>query len=102
MDAKSTTQQERPNAVAFDALPPEIEDQWRELESPDEETLLVAMSDIRHDGRFGVRWLVLTDQRVVVLPHLAPGLDGAVSAEFAEISDARAEPLVGGGRLEIN
>ena len=88
--------------VVFDTLPPEIEAQWRELESPGEETLLVAMSDIRHDGRFGVRWMLLTDKRVIVLPHLAPGVDGAVSMDLSEISDARAEPLVGGGRLEVN
>ena len=88
--------------VVFDTLPPEIEAQWLELESPGEETLLVAMSDIRHDGRFGVRWMLLTDKRVIVLPHLAPGVDGAVSMDLSEISDARAEPLVGGGRLEVN
>ena len=88
--------------VVFDPLPPEIEAQWRELKSPGEETLLVAMSDIRHDGRFGVRWMLLTDKRVIVLPHLAPGVDGAFSMDFSEISDARAEPLVGGGRLEVN
>ena len=88
--------------VVFDTLPPEIEVQWRELKSPGEETLLVAMSDIRHDGRFGVRWMLLTDKRVIVLPHLAPGVDGAVSMGLSEISDARAEPLVGGGRLEVN
>ena len=88
--------------IAFDPLPPEIEAQWRELRSPNEETLLAAMSDIRHDGRFGVRWLVLTDRRVVVLPHMAPGANGAVDISLAEVSDARAEPLVGGGRLEVN
>jgi ATP-binding cassette subfamily B protein len=88
--------------VVFDPLPPEIEAQWRELAAPGEETLLVAMSDIRHDGRFGVRWMVLTDRRVVVLPSLAPGVNGAVEVDITDISDARAEPLVGGGRLEIN
>ena len=88
--------------IVFDSLPPEIEAQWRELTSPGEETLLVAMSDIRHDGRFGVRWMFLTNKRVVVLPHMSPGVDGAVSMDFSEISDARAEPLVGGGRLEVN
>ena len=88
--------------VVFDTLPPDIEAQWSELILPGEETLLVAMSDIRHDGRFGVRWMMLTNQRVVVLPQLSPGIDGAVSVDLAEISDARAEPLVGGGRLEVS
>lgn len=88
--------------VVFDTLPPEIEAQWRESVLPGEETLLVAMSDIRHDGRFGVRWIMLTNKRVVVLSDHAPGVDGAVSMDFSEISDARAEPLVGGGRLEVN
>ena len=88
--------------IVFDTPPPEIEAQWGETIGPDEEALLVAMSDIRHDGRFGVRWLMLTNRRVVVLPHTAPGVDGAVSIDLAEISDARAEPLVGGGRLEVN
>ena len=87
--------------IVFDPLPPEIEAQRRESMAPDEETLLVAMSDIRHDGRFGVRWMLLTNQRVVVLSDLAPGVDGAVSMDLSEISDARAEPIVGGGRLEV-
>ena len=87
--------------VVFDTLPPEIEAQWRESVLPGEETLLVAMSDIRHDGRFGVRWIMLTNKRVVVLSDQAPGVNGAVSMDLTEISDARAEPLVGGGRLEV-
>ena len=87
--------------VIFDELPPEIAAQWGKQKSPGEETLLVAMSDIRHDGQFGVRWIMLTDKRVVVLSDQAPGVDGAVSMDFSEISDARAEPLVGGGRLEV-
>lgn len=87
--------------IVFDTPPPEIEAQWREKMASDEETLLVAMSDIQHDGRFGVRWLMLTNKRVVVLPHTEPGVDGAVSIDLTEISDARAEPLVGGGRLEV-
>ena len=87
--------------VVFDSLPPEIEAQWGELILPGEETLLVAMSDIRHDGHFGVRWMLLTNKRVVVLSDQAPGVDGQMSIDLAEISDARAEPLVGGGRLEI-
>ena len=87
--------------IVFDPLPPEIEALLRESMAPDEETLLVAMSDIRHDGRFGVRWMLLTNQRVVVLSDQAPGVDGAVSMDLSEISDARAEPLVGGGRLEV-
>lgn len=87
--------------IVFDTLPPEIEAQWGELILPGEETLLVAMSDIRHDGQFGVRWVLLTNQRVVVLSDQAPGVDGQVSIDLSEISDARAEPLVGGGRLEV-
>ncbi len=87
--------------VIFDELPPEIAAQWGRLKHSQEETLLVAMSDIRHDGRFGARWIVLTDKRVVVLSDLAPGEDGEVSLDVSEITDARAEPLVGGGRLEV-
>ena len=59
--------------VVFDTLPPEIEAQWLELKSPGEETLLVAMSDIRHDGRFGVRWMLLTDKSGHCVAPLSAG-----------------------------
>ena len=95
------------STVIFDQPHPEIVAEWRALMAPGEETLLVATSDVRRDGRFGVQWIVLTDKRVVVLPEPEPGVNGdgveadVVNLEMAEITDARAEPLVGGGRLEV-
>ena len=95
------------STVIFDQPHPEIVAEWRALMAPGEETLLVATSDVRRDGRFGVRWIVVTNKRVVVLSEAGPGANGAeidadaVNLEFTEISDARAEPLVGGGRLEV-
>ncbi len=93
--------------VIFDQPYPEVVAQWRGLMTPGEETLLVATSDIRRDGRFGTRWIVVTDRRVAVLSEPEPGTNGdgfdpeAVNLELSQISDARAEALVGGGRLEV-
>ena len=93
--------------VIFDQPYPEVVAQWRGLMTSGEETLLVATSDIRRDGRFGTRWIVVTDRRVAVLSEPEPGTNGdgfdpeAVNLELSQISDARAEALVGGGRLEV-
>jgi hypothetical protein len=56
-------------------------------------------ADIADDLTFSQRWLVVTDRRVVIL-----GLDGVASdaqVRLEEISVAKIDGLLGGGRLVI-
>jgi ATP-binding cassette subfamily B protein len=140
-----------------DSLSPAAADLWRTLAEPDERVLLTAAGDVRADGSYGPRWIVITDRRVVVLPDgeavslkslvLSPesdvasaaaaagnqqstpsdleptngsarlrtadlglrtqdlGLrtspDGLISVPLSALTEAKAEPVVGGGRLEV-
>ncbi len=84
------------------SLSPSAEQVWRSLAQPNEQVLLTTASDVRADGGYGSRWLVVTDKRLVVLPDPdAPGVDGYVSMPFEQLTEAKTEPLVGGGRLEV-
>jgi hypothetical protein len=64
-----------------------------------EEVLIRASTDMEADGRFGRQWLVATAVRVVVVPER----EGAAVQEvvLAELRQARTEPMVGGGQLEL-
>ncbi|MFH1570412.1 MAG: ABC transporter transmembrane domain-containing protein [Gemmatimonadota bacterium] len=64
-----------------------------------EEVLLQVESDLDGEGRFASRWVVATPRRVLVVP--AAGADGIVEVPVDQLAAVRAEPLVGGGRLEI-
>ncbi len=64
-----------------------------------EECLIQVYSDLTTEGLYGSQWVVVTRQRVVVLPE--KGEDGAVVVPMEEIQVARTEGLVGGGCLEI-
>ncbi len=64
-----------------------------------EKELAAVCSDLSADGRFRDCWIILTDQRVVVLP--SPGDGDGFEWPLAEIESAQARSLVGGGRLEI-
>ena len=74
----------------------------------DEEELIRVSTDLNPDGNFGEQWVVVTDQRVIVVPvALNPdpigteGIDGVVDVPIRELVAVQTEPLVGGGRLEI-
>src|SRR5436189_2789472 len=110
-----------------DSLSPAAEALWQELAQPDERVLLTAASDVRAGGSFGERWIVVTDRRVVVLPETLNGhqveqsevrspksevteqrlrtsdfgLGDFVSVPLSALTEAKTEPLVGGGRLEV-
>ena len=64
-----------------------------------EEVLIRASTDMEADGRFGRQWLVATATRVVVVPER----EGAAVQQVAltELCQARTEPMVGGGQLEL-
>jgi len=89
-----------------DPLPEAVAARWRDLARPDEEVVLTVASDVTAGGDFGERWLVITNKRVVVLPGPGQGAAGAAPAgpgplALDELTDARTEPIVGGGRLEV-
>ncbi|HXI15070.1 MAG TPA: ABC transporter transmembrane domain-containing protein, partial [Chloroflexota bacterium] len=81
---------------------------------PGEEILLTAASDVTSDGGYGQHWLVVTDQRVFTVPSAgveipldskeADGVtvvDGYRSLPLSLVTEAKTEPHVGGGRLEV-
>src|SRR5215471_873976 len=61
-----------------------------------ERVLIRVAADLNADMRFGPRWLVVTDQRVLVI-------DGGASTELplTKIQSAQVVGLVGGGRLVL-
>jgi len=61
--------------------------------------LIQVTADMAGVGTFDERWLVLTHQRLVFL-H-TNGSSDVVSLPMGEVRTARVEPLVGGGRLEV-
>ena len=106
-----------------DTLDQAARQRWDALARPGEEILLAAASDVAADGSYGARWLVITNQRVVVLPDgdvapengkaaalagAAPAVpdgaahvDGYVALPLGDLTEAKTEPVVGGGRLEV-
>jgi len=64
-----------------------------------EEMLIRASSDMREDGCFGRQWIVVTPRRALIVP--VDGVAAAIDVPVDQIQLARTEPLVGGGRLEI-
>ena len=64
-----------------------------------EDVLIRIFTDLTPEQAFGAQWLVVTCNRVVVVPVEGGGAVSEVAVD--EIKVARTEPLVGGGRLEI-
>lgn len=84
----------------IEPMPPDLHEKiGRELEDGDRIRIGLA-SDIREDLTFGQRWLIVTDRHVMVVPE--EGEDGVVRIPIQEITAAKVEPLVSGGRLEIS
>ncbi len=65
----------------------------------DEEEFIRVSTDLNPDGNFGEQWIIVTDRRVIVMP--AEGADGVVDIPIRELVAVQTEPLIGGGRLEI-
>ncbi len=64
----------------------------------DEHILVRAATDMDRDGHFGCQWVIASDRRLLVVPD---GDGESVSVPITQISACRTEPLVGGGRLEV-
>ena len=64
-----------------------------------EEVLIQVFTDQTAERAFGEQWVVVTPERVVIIP--VGGTDSLVEVSVDKIKVARTEALVGGGRLEI-
>ena len=64
-----------------------------------EEVLIQVFTDLNEQRVYATQWLVATCERVIVVS--AQGDDAVVEISVDRIKLARTEPLVGGGRLEI-
>ena len=64
-----------------------------------EEQLIRVCSDLDRERRFGALWVVVTGQRVLVVPEGSG--NGVVEVALEDLAAARSESLIGGGRLEL-
>ena len=65
----------------------------------DEEIQILVSTDLDVDGRFGAHWLAVTDKQVIVARNGT--LEQLDRMPLGDVRSASTEPLVGGGRLEI-
>lgn len=80
-------------------LPPSVERAIKALGKAAKSIQLATSTDITRDGKFGERWLIALDDRVLVLDPSPAQASILVEVPFAEISEVNAEALVGGGVL---
>ena len=64
-----------------------------------EAPLFQVCSDLDARGDYGCQWVVVTRERILVLPET--GTQDATHIPLADVSSVSTEPLVGGARLEI-
>ena len=96
---ETTVEKKLPHIKLLESASPAVERKIHGVLSPGEEVLIQVNTDLEPDGRFGERWVVITSQRVLVMPALGP--DGVVEVPIVKLRAVRTEPLVGGGRLEV-
>ena len=83
----------------LETLPPEVDTKLQNIKLPKEQAHIQVATDLIDDGSFGEQWLVVTDERLLVIP--AEGADGVVEVPLKVIIEAKIEELVGAGRLEV-
>ena len=93
----------------LEQMPDTISQKIQDVLTHEEEELIRVSTDLNPDGTFGEQWLIATDRRVIVVPVAlnpdsigAEGVDGVVDVPIRELAAVQTEPLVGGGRLEID
>ena len=84
----------------LEQMPDTVSQKIQDVLTHEEEELIRVSTDLNPDGTFGEQWLIATDRRVIVVP--AEGVDGVVDVPIRELAAVQTEPLVGGGRLEID
>ena len=83
----------------IEKLPDRLDASMHRLNSAEEQVLIQVATDMSGPDAFDERWLVITPSQLVCLHE-----DGVVEVEecpLESIANARIEPLVGGGRMEI-
>ena len=83
----------------LETLPPEVDTKLQNIKSPEEQTRIQVATDLIDDRSFGEQWLVVTDERLFVIP--SDGTDGVVTVPLKVIIETRIEEFVGAGRLEV-
>ncbi len=80
-------------------LPEAIRSKLNRARTPNEEVLVQVATDLTADGQFGQQWLVMTDQKLTVIPA-----DGGKTAQvpISEVTGVRIEDWVGAGRMEVD
>ena len=84
----------------LEQMPDTVSQKIQDVLTHEEEELIRVSTDLNPDGTFGEQWVIATDRRVIVVP--AEGIDGVVDVPIRELVAVQTEPLVGGGRLEID
>ncbi len=84
----------------LEQMPDTVSQKIQDVLTHEEEELIRVSTDLNPDGTFGEQWLIATDRRVIVVP--VEGVDGVVDVPIRELAAVQTEPLVGGGRLEID
>jgi len=83
----------------MERIPPEVNAKLRAAKPSDEPVLIQVVADLADDSSFRERWLVVTGQRLLVIP--SDGADGTVEVPMEQVKAVRTEALIGGGRLEL-
>ena len=83
----------------LETLPPEVDTKLQNIKPPEEQAHIQIATDLVDDGSFGEQWLVVTDERLLVIP--TEGADGVVEVPIKVITETKIEELVGAGRLEV-
>lgn len=80
-------------------MPDALADKCRAALRDGEKVHITAATDLSEDMRFDDRWLVVTDQRLMLLnPH---STNGTTSLDLKDLKGASVEELVGSGRLNV-
>ena len=90
----------KPTEPFKERLPAALSRKLSGVSTSAEEVLIQVATDMADREVFGERWLVVTDRQLVFLRK--DGVEGAVIVPLSSVREARAEPLVGGGRLEVD
>ena len=80
-------------------MPDEVDARLQAVKPSGEDVRIQVASDLNEDRSFGRKWVVVTDRRLLVIPE--GQADSAVEVPIEEVKEARAEELVGAGRLEV-
>ena len=84
----------------IETLPVGVDAKLKDAKPSDEDVLIQVATDMDSAQSFGEQWLVVTDQRLLLIP--SEGIDGTVEISLEEVKEVKHEDLVGGGRLELD